>query len=138
MRIAFISGAPSASTGSMQGPMALAPTAVTSLGPDPAVGKLVADEGEVVPPVFARTVLGPAGMRHLQSVRLRRGGEDGAVVGDEHALRFEGADIDAEIVRHWMKSSRSRLNFPSMRGRAATRSRVRPTRSARSQTSSEE
>ena len=33
---------------------------------------------------------------------------------DEDALRFEGADIDAEIVVHWTKSSRSRLKPASI------------------------
>ena len=37
------------------------------------------------------------------------------LVVDQHALRFERADVDAEIVLHWMKSSRSRLNFASIR-----------------------
>ena len=45
--------------------------------------------------------------------------DDLAVAVDQHALRFEGADVDAEIVLHWMKSSRSRLKFWSMRGSAA-------------------
>src|SRR5204863_215201 len=99
------------------------------VGLDLAVGeKLVADEGEILPPVLARTMLGPAGLRHMQLVRLRGGGEDRAVVGDEHALRFEGADVDADIVLHWMKSSRSRLKFRSICGRAAVISWVRKTR----------
>ena len=96
------------------------------------------DEGEVVPPVLARPVLGPAGLRHQHLVRLGGAGDDPALLVDEHALRFERADVDAEIVVHWVKSSRSRLKPASMPAIPATSSRVRPARSARSQTSSEE
>ena len=108
----FISGSPSASTGSMHGPMALAADRADVRRRDPAVGEqLLRDEGEVVPPVLARPVLGPAGLRHQHLVGMRRLRDDPARLVDQHALRFEGADVDAEIVLHCGKSSRSRLKL---------------------------
>ena len=61
-----------------------------------------------------------------------------AVRIDKDTFRFERADIDAEVMPHWMKSSRSRENLASIRCKAAMSSRVSCSRSPRSQTSSDE
>ena len=52
----------------------------------------------------------------------------------QHALRLEGADVDAEIVPH-VQASRSRLKSGPCRASPASTSAASPSRSARSQTS---
>ena len=97
-----------------------------------------AQKSEIVPPVLAWAMLGPAWCRHQHAVRLGGGGDDRARGVDQNPLRFEGADIDAEVVPHRCWSSRSRLKRSSIAAMPAVSSRVSPTRSERSQTSSEE
>ena len=85
----------------MHGPMALAPTAFTSDAATRLCGEQApADLREVVPPILARAVLGPARPRHDQLMRPCGAGDDPAFGIDQHALRFEGADVDAEEIAH--------------------------------------
>ena len=114
-------------------------TALMSPGDTPAVGEqLVGNEAEIAPPILARPVLGPARLRHQHLVRPRRLRDDPCPSVDQHALALEGADVDAEIVRHGC-SRRGRGEKPGpIRDRPSTTSWVSPTRSPRSQTSSAE
>ena len=76
-----MSGAPSASTGSMHGPIALAPTAFTSDGVKPAVGEELSTEpDEVTPPVLLGAMLSPTRARHDEFVRAG-GARQHAAVG---------------------------------------------------------
>ena len=79
-----MSGAPSASTGSMHGPIALAPTAFTLGRVKPAIGeKLSTEPDEIAPPVFLGAMLGPARARHDEFVRARGARQHTAVCIDE-------------------------------------------------------
>src|SRR5688572_12811023 len=110
----------------MQGPMALAPIAPSSIaaigasaiGPcmlpvdadadrgdggrrDPAVRQhLARHEDKVAPPVFLWSMLGPAGLRHQHLVRAGRRRQDPATLVYDDALGFEGTNVDAKIVLH--------------------------------------
>src|SRR5262249_15429593 len=96
------------------------------------------DPRDVRPPVLDRPMFGKARLGDDHLVRPRRGGDDPYGAVGQDALRFEGADVDSEKMLHGMKSSRSRLKSSSMREMPAIKSLASPTRSATSQTSSEE